>query len=281
MASLLASSAFQMNNLNFYEVTAGALDSQFLDNIFLPAGGTLFEDMYTVFWSDGTTDWSSTYLGSGFVLNSQGSVVAGTVTAYAALMWYGSNFSEYWEISNFSISASSLYNAHVTPGTSDDFAIMQSVLSGADSLTGSPQSDFLMGYAGNDTFLGNSGADTLDGGAGNDTLDGGAGADSLAGGAGNDHYIVNHPLDLMIEAAGGGTDVIVTSASITVPLNMEEIRIATGSSALTITGGLGSETIIGNGLSNNLYGGAGDDVLLASPMNPIDILALFNGWPAI
>jgi Ca2+-binding RTX toxin-like protein len=280
MASILASSAFQMNNLNFYEVTAGAYDSQFLDNIYLPAGGTIFEDMYTVFWFDGT-DWSSTYLGSGFVLNSQGSVVAGTVTAYAALMWYGSNFSEYWEISNFSISASSLYNAHVTPGTSDDFAIMQSVLSGADSLTGSPQSDFLMGYAGNDTFLGNSGADTLDGGAGNDTLDGGAGADSLAGGAGNDHYIVNHALDLMIEAAGGGTDVIVTSASITVPLNMEEIRIATGSSALTITGGLGSETIIGNGLSNNLYGGAGDDVLLASPMNPADILALFNGWPAI
>ncbi|MCA3431753.1 MAG: hypothetical protein INF71_19280 [Roseomonas sp.] len=269
-----------MNNLNFYEVTAGADDSQFLDNIYLPAGGTIFEDMYTVFWFDGT-DRSSTYLGSGFVLNSQGSVVAGTVTAYGALMWYGSNFSEHWEISNFSISASSLYNAHVTRSTSDDFAIMQSVLSGADSLTGSPQSDFLMGYAGNDTFLGNSGADTLDGGAGNDTLDGGAGADSLAGGAGNDHYIVNHALDLMIEAAGGGTDVIVTSASITVPLNMEEIRIATGSSALTITGGLGSETIIGNGLSNNLYGGAGDDVLLASPMNSIDILALFNGWPAI
>ena len=42
MASILASSAFQMNNLNFYEVTAGAYDSQFLDNIYLPAGGTIF-----------------------------------------------------------------------------------------------------------------------------------------------------------------------------------------------------------------------------------------------
>ena len=79
--------------------------------------------------------------------------------------------------------------------TSDDLAIMQAVLSGADSLTGSSQADFLMGYAGNDVFLGNSGADTLDGGNGNDTLDGGAGTDSLAGGSGNDYYVINDSLD--------------------------------------------------------------------------------------
>jgi hypothetical protein len=36
--------------------------------------------------------------------------------------------------------------------------------------------------------------------------------------------------------------------------------------------------IIGNGLSNRLFGGAGDDVLLISDSSPAAILALFNGW---
>lgn len=280
MASVLATSALHMNNLNFYEVTAGTYDRQFRDNVYLYAGGRIFEDMYTVYWL-GEMRQTSSYLGSGFVLDGQRNIISGTVNAYVSLMWYGSNFAEDWEISNFSVSVSSLYTAHLTAGTDDDFAVIQSIMSGSDNLVGSPQADFLMGYAGNDTFLGNSGADTLDGGDGNDTLDGGAGADSLAGGAGNDRYVINDTLDFLFEAAGGGTDVIITSVSRSVPLNVEEIRIAAGSSGLTITGGLGSETIIGNGLSNSLYGGAGDDVLLASAMNPADILALFNGWPAI
>ncbi|MCA3352155.1 MAG: hypothetical protein INF97_16330 [Roseomonas sp.] len=280
MATVLATSALHMNNLNFYEVTAGTYDRQFRDNVYLYAGGRIFEDMYTVYWL-GEMRQTSTYLGSSFVLDGQRNIISGTVNAYVSLMWYGSTFAEDWEISNFSVSASSLYNAHMTPGTSDDFAIIQSILSGADNLTGSSQADFLSGYGGDDALGGNAGPDTLDGGDGNDTLDGGAGADSLAGGAGNDRYVINDTLDFLFEAAGGGTDVIITSVSRGVPLNVEEIRIAAGSSGLTITGGLGSETIIGNGLSNSLYGGAGDDVLLASAMNPADILALFNGWPAI
>lgn len=280
MATIAADYALLMNGISFYDVTIGAYESTFCDNVYLYAGGVTSEDEFDVYWYDGVYR-ASAYLGSGFVLDWQGNIIAGTVNAYGLVSWNGSSYVPSWAIGGISVSASALYNAHLTHSVSDDLAIIQAALSGADSLTGSPQADFLMGYAGNDIFPGNSGADTLDGGNGNDTLDGGAVADSLAGGAGNDHYIVNHALDLMIEAAGGGTDIIVTSASITVPLNMEEIRIATGSNALTITGGLGSETIIGNGLSNNLYGGAGDDVLLASPMNPADILALFNGWPAI
>lgn len=169
----------------------------------------------------------------------------------------------------------------MTPGTSDDFAIIQSILSGSDNLTGSSQSDFLSGYWGDDALVGNAGTDTLDGGIDNDTLDGGSGSDSLAGGAGNDRYVINDTPDFVIEAVGGGTDVIITSASIGVPLNVEETLIAPGSSGLTITGSVGSETIIGNGLSNNLRGGAGDDMLLASAMDPSEILALFNVWPAI
>ncbi len=281
MATVLATSALHMNNLNFYEVTAGAYDRQFRDNIYLFAGGSVFEDMYTVYYlSDGIRQTSS-YLGRGFVLDSQRNIISGTVNAYVALNWYGPNFAEDWEISNFSVNARSLYDAHMTPGTSDDFAIIQSILSGSDNLTGSSQADFLSGYGGDDAVIGNAGQDTLDGGAGNDTLNGGPGADSLVGGAGNDSYLINDTLDFLMETAGGGTDIVITSVSIALPLNVEEIRIEAGSSGLTITGGSGSETITGNGLSNRLSGGAGDDVLLGSAMNPADVLALFNGWPNI
>jgi Ca2+-binding RTX toxin-like protein len=277
MASILASSALHMNNLNFYEVTSGAYDSQFRDNIYLFAGGTVFEDMYTVYYSFGGMRQTSSYLGSSFVLDSQRNIISGTVNAYVALNWYGSNFAEDWEISNFSISASSLYNAHMTPSTSDDFAVIQSVLSGSDNLTGSSQADFLSGYGGDDALVGNAGPDTLDGGSGNDTIEGGSGADSLVGGAGNDRYVINDTLDFLSEAADGGSDVIITSASISAPLNIEEIRIALGSTSVTITGSSSNETIIGNGLSNRLSGGAGDDVLRASDSSPATGRATLDG----
>jgi Ca2+-binding RTX toxin-like protein len=276
MASVLATSALHMNTLNFYEVTSGAFDSDFQNNVYLYAAGTIFEDMYTVYWF-GEMMQTSTYLGRGFVLDGQGNISSGTVNAYVSLMWYGSTFAEDWEISNFSVSASSLYNAHMTPGTSDDFAIIQSILSGADNLIGSSQADFLSGYGGDDALGGNAGPDTLDGGNGNDTLEGGSGADSLVGGAGNDRYVINDTLDFLSEAADGGSDVIITSASISVPLNIEEIRIAPGSTSLTITGSGSNETLIGNGLSNRLSGGEGGDVLRASDSSPASGRATLDG----
>jgi Ca2+-binding RTX toxin-like protein len=276
MASVLATSALHMNTLNFYEVTSGAYDSQFIDNFYLYAGGMVFEDMYTVYWL-GEMRQTSSYLGRGFVLDGQGNFTSGTVNAYVALMWYGTSFFEDWEISNFSISASVLYNAHMTPSTSDDFTVIQSILSGSDNLTGSSQADFLSGYGGDDAFVGNAGPDTLDGGSGNDTLEGGSGADSLVGGAGNDRYVINDTLDFLSEAADGGSDVIITSASISVPLNIEEIRIASGSTSVTITGSGSNETITGNGSSNRLSGGAGDDVLRASDSSSATGRATLDG----
>lgn len=276
MPNIVANYGLLMNNLNFYEVSAGAYDDYFYDNIYLYAGGVTYEDEYDIYWYDGSY-WASTYLGSGFVFNNRGDIVAGTVNTYGATIWNGYNYTPYWAIGGFAFSASSLYNAHLTPSTSDDFAIIQSVLSGADSLSGSFQADFLMGYAGNDMFFGDAGPDTLDGGSGNDTLEGGSGADSLVGGAGNDRYVINDTLDFLSEAADGGSDVIITSASISVPLNIEEIRIAPGSTSVTITGSSSNETIIGNGLSNRLSGGAGDDVLRASDSSPASGRATLDG----
>lgn len=277
MAVLVASSAFSVNELNFYEVSAGAWGDHFYDNIYLNAGGVIYEDVYEVYWHDGL-EWASAYLGRGFTFDWQGNITAGVVSAYGATIWNGSGYSSVWAIGGVSLSAPSLYNAHLTPSTVDDFAIIESALSGADSVTGSSQADFLMSYAGSDTLFGDAGADTLDGGGGNDTLSGGTGIDRLLGGGGNDFYVINDSNDIIIENSAAGSDTISTSVNLAVPLNVEQVRIASGSRGVTITGGSGDDVIIGNGLSNNLVGGAGNDVLVAVDMNPADILALFNGW---
>ena len=277
MATVVANYGLMMNALNFNEVYSGAYDARFYNDTYLYAGGVIYEDEYDIFWYNGSY-WASAYLGSGFVVNSQGQITAGTVTAYGATIWTGASYSPYWAIGGVSVGAASLYNAHVTRNTTDDYSIIESALSGADSITGSFQADFLMSYAGSDTLFGDTGADTLDGGAGNDTLSGGTGIDRLLGGGGNDLYIVNDLNDIIIENSAAGSDTISTSVNLTIPLNVEQIRIAPGSTGVTISGGSGDDVIIGNGLSNNLFGGAGNDVLVAVDMNPTDILALFNGW---
>lgn len=134
--------------------------------------------------------------------------------------------------------------------------------------------------SGNFTGYGNALANTLTGGAGNDVLDGGAGADRLVGGAGNDSYYVDNPGDVVVEAAGAGVDTVYsTSASFTLGANVENyVHLGAGAAnasgnglANQMTGGAAADTLRGlggddvlSGLGGNdtLYGGAGADSLL-------------------
>ncbi|MCA3369660.1 MAG: S8 family serine peptidase [Roseomonas sp.] len=145
-------------------------------------------------------------------------------------------------------------------------AVAPPVTEFADWLDGSKNADNLSGLGGNDMLKAGNGADTLDGGAGADTLD---------GGAGNDLFIISDTLDSIIETAGGGADTIITPFSMTMPEQVEAMRIASDVSGITITGGAGNDMLIGNGLTNNFSGGAGDDVILAGNVTLADIYALF------
>ena len=137
----------------------------------------------------------------------------------------------------------------------------------AVDLDGTALDDEWFGTAFNDTMRGNAGNDTLHGAAGNDSLDGGAGSDSMIGGAGNDTYVVNQTGDRVVEAAGGGTDTVRSSASHSLAANVENLILTgtanlngTGNSAANrLTGNAGANRIDGRGGADTMVGGAGND----------------------
>lgn len=135
-------------------------------------------------------------------------------------------------------------------------------------------SELLGGYH-HDSLQGQGGNDRLFGGAGNDSLSDGFGADTMIGGSGDDIFRISDALDIIIENPAEGMDTIITSVSMSLPENLEVLQIAGGIFGITITGGSGNDTLIGNGLANNFNGGSGDDVILAGNLTLADIYTLF------
>jgi Ca2+-binding RTX toxin-like protein len=111
-------------------------------------------------------------------------------------------------------------------------------------------------------LTGNAGNNVLTGNAGANVLDGGAGADQLAGGAGNDTYLVDNTLDLVTEAAGGGSDTVLTGVRYSLASAAEvEVLTATGRSSINLTGSEFANAINGNAGRNAISGLGGNDVL--------------------
>jgi len=111
---------------------------------------------------------------------------------------------------------------------------------------------------GNDTLAG---IERVVGGSGNDLLISAAGiANRLAGGQGNDTYVVHDATDLVVEAAGQGTDSVSASVSFTLAANVEDLTL-TGLGNLNGTGNGAANVIVGNVGNNVLSGGGGVDTL--------------------
>ena len=138
-----------------------------------------------------------------------------------------------------------------------------------DTLYGDAGDDVLEGEDGDDQLYGDAGNDTLYGGAGNDVLTGGAGTDTLAGGFGDDTYMVDSTDDTLIENAGEGLDMVIASLNSSLVANIENLRLAEGTSILTGTGNELNNAIEGNAQNNSLYGMAGTDTLIGNGGNDL------------
>jgi Ca2+-binding RTX toxin-like protein len=137
-------------------------------------------------------------------------------------------------------------------------------------LTGTNRADQLSGGSNNDALFGLSGTDELIGGAGNDYLDGGQGADTMTGGLGDDIYIVDNSSDLVLEASDEGKDSILSTISLALPANVENLDLRTNGEATgtgndlnnVIYGGFGASRLVGGAGNDSLYGrGTNDDHL--------------------
>ncbi|MCV9963359.1 hypothetical protein OIU34_15745 [Pararhizobium sp. BT-229] len=139
----------------------------------------------------------------------------------------------------------------------------------ADDIDGGAGHDYIAGDGGTDRLTGGAGDDEIYGGTGSDTLDGGIGADFLSGGTGSDIYLVDNADDVVIEATGGGSDVVFALVSFALEANqyVEQMVFADLSysgQAVTLTGNNRKQSIIGGAGNDVLNGGGGTDTLVGS-----------------
>jgi Ca2+-binding RTX toxin-like protein len=112
---------------------------------------------------------------------------------------------------------------------------------------------------------GNALANSLTGNAAANILDGKGGSDLMRGGANNDTYWVDDARDLVIEAAGEGTDTVFATVSYALgagqSIELLQRAASTGASNLNLAGNELANTLIGNDGANVLDGGVGADTM--------------------
>lgn len=120
---------------------------------------------------------------------------------------------------------------------------------------------------------GGAGNDFLTGGAFDDTLIGGTGNDTLSGRSGNDIYWIDSAGDSIVELAGEGSDVVITSVSYTLDAATHAERLETiklsATDSLNLTGNSYSQAITGNNGRNILRGEGGADALYGGGDNDV------------
>ena len=118
----------------------------------------------------------------------------------------------------------------------------------------------------------------------------------MAGGVGNDTYFVNLGSDVIVESAGQGIDLVLsTASSFTLANNVDNLNLSNaavtgignglnnliqganvGFVANNLQGGAGNDTLSGFGGADTLTGGAGRDTFRPSATDAINSITDFN-----
>jgi Ca2+-binding RTX toxin-like protein len=147
-------------------------------------------------------------------------------------------------------------NGFLTPG--GEMAALAIIFSGADTIGGSTQADFLIGFDGNDTINGGDGNDTLRGGAGADVLNGGNGLDFANYQGSSAEVFVDIQSNLIFSGDATGD----TLNSIENLYGSSFSDTLSGNADRNIIGGEGGADLIdGRGGDDALSGEAGNDIL--------------------
>ncbi len=123
-------------------------------------------------------------------------------------------------------------------------------------------------YTGESGFSGkgNKSSNRMTGGPGADTLDGQKGTDVMFGLGGDDTYVVDSPADLVNEDPDSGTDVVISSVTVTtLSSNVEVLSLSKGN--INGTGNALDNVIVGSSRNNILSGGDGADTLIGGKGN--------------
>ncbi len=174
------------------------------------------DDRYTIWTTN--TDEAIAFHGREFAYGGEVFASIGTVEAFSEWYWdYDScEITRIYLLEGIDVELSAFYAAILTENTDDDLALLETILSGRDTITLSDFDDRAYGFNGademtagdgDDVLLGGKGGDTLKGDDGDDMLKGENGRDKLHGGDGNDMLRGNEKADRL--RGGAGTDKLV------------------------------------------------------------------------
>ena len=189
--------SIDMSNVDYNRIDKGFYQWAAEDNVTF--NGVTYPNVVEYDWTYEGNTYGSIFGGSfTTTTNEIGTPVpiAGTITGYVEQIWDGSSWFAIYQLYHASVSATAVYDAILTPSTSDDYGVQAQLYSEGDIITGSSYADTLYGYGGSDNLVG---------GGGNDTIDGGDGSFDVA------TYLYTDLSDILISKNKGGGYTTVTA----------------------------------------------------------------------